>query len=67
MILASQVINGMLLPFVLLFMILIVNKKRVMKEWVNPGWYNTVAWTAVVLCIALTLVLVALSLQDLRS
>ena len=35
MILFSQVINGILLPFILIFMTMLVNKPRVMKEWVN--------------------------------
>ena len=42
MILFSQVINGMLLPFVLIFMIRIVNKERVMHEWRNSTMYNVV-------------------------
>src|SRR5438270_1402180 len=40
MILFSQVINGVLLPFVLIFMILLINRKRLMKEWTNSGFYN---------------------------
>ena len=63
MILLSQVINGMLLPFVLIFMILLVNKKRVMHEWTNSPAYNVVAWSAVVLMIGLTLALVAISVR----
>ena len=35
MILWSQVFNGVLLPFVLIFMILLVNKQRLMKKWTN--------------------------------
>src|ERR1700729_788034 len=35
MILASQVINGVLLPFVLIYMVLLINKKGLMKEWTN--------------------------------
>ena len=65
MILLSQVINGVLLPFILIFMILLVNKERVMHEWVNSRLYNVVAWTAVVLMIGLTLALVAISVQGL--
>jgi NRAMP (natural resistance-associated macrophage protein)-like metal ion transporter len=64
MILLSQVLNGILLPFVLIFMVLIVNKKRVMKEWTNSTVYNTVAWTAVVVMIGLTLALVSISIQE---
>lgn len=63
MILLSQVINGVLLPFILIFMILLVNKVRVMHEWVNTPAYNVVAWTAVVLMIGLTLALVGISIR----
>jgi NRAMP (natural resistance-associated macrophage protein)-like metal ion transporter len=65
MILLSQVINGTLLPFVLIYMILIVNKPRVMKEWVNSRAYNAVAWSAVVVMIGLTLALVSITVRDL--
>jgi NRAMP (natural resistance-associated macrophage protein)-like metal ion transporter len=63
MILASQVINGILLPFVLIFMILLVNKKRLMKKWVNSPAYNVVAWTSVAVMIGLTLALVAITVR----
>ncbi len=36
MILLSQVLNGVLLPFVLIFMVLLINKRDLMGEWVNP-------------------------------
>jgi len=65
MILASQVINGILLPFVLVFMILLVNKQRLMKKWVNSHIYNAVAWTSVVVLTGLTLALIALSIREL--
>jgi Mn2+/Fe2+ NRAMP family transporter len=65
MILLSQVLNGILLPFVLVFMILLVNKPRLMKKWVNPPFYNTVAWTSVAVLIGLTGALVALTLRGL--
>ena len=65
MILLSQVINGVLLPFVLILMILIVNKPRVMKEWTNSWIYNLAGWTAVVVMIGLTLSLVSISIRDL--
>src|SRR6185369_8624374 len=38
MILLSQVLNGILLPVVLIFMVLLVNKHDLMGEWVNPRW-----------------------------
>jgi len=63
-ILWSQIINGILLPVVLVFMILLINKPRLMKEWTNSHAYNAVAWTAVVVMIALTLALVGISARD---
>jgi NRAMP (natural resistance-associated macrophage protein)-like metal ion transporter len=63
MILWSQVLNGMLLPFILVFMILLVNKKALMGEWANPRWFNFVSWVAVVVIIGLTLAYVAMTLK----
>ena len=67
MILFSQVDNGVLLPFVLIFMTLLVNKKGVMQEWTNSRFYNVIAWTSVALIIGLTMALVALTIQDIRA
>jgi NRAMP (natural resistance-associated macrophage protein)-like metal ion transporter len=63
MILLSQVINGVLLPFILIFMTLLINKTKLMREWVNSRFYNFVAWTSVALIIGLTLALVAVSIR----
>lgn len=67
MILFSQVLNGVLLPFVLIFQILLVNKGRIMKEWVNSRGYNFVAWIAVIVMVGLTLALIAISVRDMRT
>ena len=64
-ILLSQVLNGILLPLVLVFMILLVNKRRLMREWTNSRAYNVVAWTAVVVMIGLTLALLGISVKQL--
>jgi len=66
MILLSQVINGALLPFVLIFMVLLVNKERLMKKWVNNRIYNAVTWTAVAVMMGLTFALVAITIKDLK-
>lgn len=63
MILLSQVINGILLPIVLIFMVLLINKKELMAGWTNSKGYNLVTWTAVVVMIGLTLALVGISLR----
>ena len=53
MILFSQVINGVLLPFVLIYMILLINRERLMGEWRNSALYNTITWASVVIIIGL--------------
>jgi NRAMP (natural resistance-associated macrophage protein)-like metal ion transporter len=63
MILWSQVLNGMLLPFILIFMILLVNKKDLMGDWANPKWFNFVSWVSVVFIIGLTLAYVGISVR----
>lgn len=67
MILLSQVINGALLPLVLIYMILLVNKDRLMKKWKNTRFYNVVGWTSVVILIGLTVALVILSVRGLAA
>ena len=57
-ILISQVANGILLPFVLVFMLILVNKHRLMGEYRNSLWGNLVAGGTSVIMVALTAVLV---------
>jgi Mn2+/Fe2+ NRAMP family transporter len=54
----SQVVNGIVLPAVLIFMLLLINDRELMGEHVNPRWYNVVAWSTVVVMIVLTLAMV---------
>jgi Mn2+/Fe2+ NRAMP family transporter len=54
MILLSQVLNGMLLPFVLIPMVLLINKKDLMGEWTNPRWFNLISWLTVVVIIGIS-------------
>ena len=54
----SQVANGVLLPFILVFMLLLVNNKRLMGTYVNSRIFNVIAWVSVVVMIVLTLALV---------
>ncbi|SFD15280.1 Nramp family divalent metal transporter [Clostridium uliginosum] len=55
--LGSQVINGMLLPVVLICMMLIVNNKEIMGEYVNDKIKNSVGWVTIVVLIILTAIL----------
>ncbi|SPE42581.1 Natural resistance-associated macrophage protein [Candidatus Sulfopaludibacter sp. SbA3] len=63
MILLSQVLNGVLLPFVLIFMVILINKADLMGEWVNPKWFNFTTWVTVAIMIGLTLALVGISVR----
>jgi Mn2+/Fe2+ NRAMP family transporter len=58
----SQVGNGVWLPVVVIFMLLLVNRRDLMGEHVNKLGDNIVAWVTAVAMIALTLVLVYTSL-----
>ncbi len=53
----SQVGNGVWLPIVLIFMLLLVNRRDLMGEFVNTPTFNVVAWVTTVAMIALTLIL----------
>jgi Mn2+/Fe2+ NRAMP family transporter len=50
----SQVVNGAVLPFVLIFMLLLVNSKDLMGEYVNSRAFNIIAWATTVVMIGLT-------------
>ncbi len=54
----SQVGNGVWLPIVLIFMLLLINRKDLMGEHTNTVLFNVIAWTTAVLMIILTFVLV---------
>lgn len=56
----SQVLNGILLPFVLVFMLLLVNKRELMGSQINSRSYDVVAWTLTgVIAVLATLMLVS--------
>lgn len=59
--LASQTLNGVLLPVILIVMLRLINDKRLMGSHVNGRTFNALTWTAVIILIALTLVLVVTS------
>lgn len=54
----SQVVNGVLLPFVLVFMVRLTNDRELMGEYTNTPLYNVVVWVTVVVMIGLTLALI---------
>ena len=54
----SQVFNGVVLPFVLVFMLLLTNDAELMGEYVNSRAFNVVASITVVVMIVLTIAMV---------
>jgi Mn2+/Fe2+ NRAMP family transporter len=55
--LLSQAANAVFLPFVLIFMLLLINDKRLMGQYRNSKFFNIIAWSTVVIVITLTLAL----------
>lgn len=58
----SQVINGILLPVVLLSMMILINKKKIMGAYINKPATNIIGWSAVVVLIGLSAALLILPL-----
>ena len=54
----SQVVNGVVLPFVLIFMLLLTNDRELMGDHVNGRRFNIVAWATVIVMIVLTIAMV---------
>jgi NRAMP (natural resistance-associated macrophage protein)-like metal ion transporter len=57
-ILFSQVANGVLLPFLLIFMLLLVNRKELMGEYRNSRLANVIAWGTSIIIMILTIAMV---------
>jgi NRAMP (natural resistance-associated macrophage protein)-like metal ion transporter len=55
----SQVVNGVVLPFVLIFMLLLTNDRELMGDYVNGRRFNIVAWATVIVMIVLTIAMLA--------
>lgn len=58
----SQVINGLLLPVVLVCMMLLVNNKKIMGQYTNKTANNVIGWATVIILIILSLSLLVMPL-----
>ena len=54
LILFSQFINGMLVPIILVFMVLLSNNRRLMGEYTNSKTFNAIAWGTIILVTIMT-------------
>ncbi len=53
----SQVVNGAVLPFVLIFMLKLINDKNLMGSYVNGPLFNIISWLTVTIMIVLTVIM----------
>jgi Mn2+/Fe2+ NRAMP family transporter len=63
----SAVLNGLLLPFVLIYALSLVNNKKIMGEYVNPKSYNVITWGTVAVLAVLAIFFVITALATLRA
>jgi Mn2+/Fe2+ NRAMP family transporter len=62
LIIFSQVVNGLMLPFVLVVMLYLINKEKIMGEHANSAFYNFICWLATILLIIVTMIMVGMTL-----
>jgi Mn2+/Fe2+ NRAMP family transporter len=58
----SQVGNGIWLPVVLIFILILINRRDLMGDHINSWGFNVIAWAASIIMIILTLVLIYTSI-----
>jgi Mn2+/Fe2+ NRAMP family transporter len=63
----SQVLNGFLLPVVMIFVLILVNRRDLMGEQTNAKGFNWVAWICTIAMIALTMVVAYSSIRELMA
>jgi NRAMP (natural resistance-associated macrophage protein)-like metal ion transporter len=60
----SQVLNGLLLPVVMYFMLRLINKTELMGDMKNSIWFNVIAWATALIVTGLSLLLVWQSMRS---
>jgi len=63
----SQVLNGFLLPVVMVFVLMLVNRRDLMGDSVNAKGFNWVAWISTIAMIVLTVVVAYSSIRELMG
>ena len=53
----SQVLNGVLLPVIIILMLMLINRRDLMGDYKNSRFFNVIAWTTSIIVIAMTLVM----------
>jgi len=60
--LVIQILNAMILPFVLVAALLLINNKELMGPYTNGRVYNIIAWSTAIFVATLSLVLLAITI-----
>ena len=55
MMILSQVLNGLLVPFIIIFMLRLINRRDLMANHVNSLWLNIAGWLTAAIIIGLSL------------
>jgi Mn2+/Fe2+ NRAMP family transporter len=53
----SQVLNGVLLPVVIILMLMLINRQDLMGNYKNSRLWNVIAWATSIIVIGMTLVM----------
>jgi NRAMP (natural resistance-associated macrophage protein)-like metal ion transporter len=53
----SQVLNGVLLPVIMIFMLKLIEKRDLMGKYTNSHWFNFIAWATALIVIVMSLVM----------
>ncbi len=61
--LLSQTANGVLLPFILIFMLLLAKDERLMGSYRNGPWLNAISWFTTAVLIVLTAMMIWFTLR----
>ncbi len=60
----SQVINGLVLPVVMIFILYLINDPRVMMEHTNGRFLNVLSWVAIIFLTVLSVATILFALKD---
>jgi len=58
----SQMVNGILLPIILVFVLLIINDRAIMGRYTNGPIFNAISWITVIALTAVSLLLIPVTL-----
>jgi Mn2+/Fe2+ NRAMP family transporter len=58
----SQVVNGILLPVIIFFMLRITSDKSIMGAHTNSRWFNIVAWAGAIITASISILMVVMTL-----